>query len=148
MKITRKHITTAGVLMILMFASGAQTATMVLDNTDFMRSRETRIFPFEIIEGGHFKATLTDFEFLAPFDVPALAILKGKEIVGGHLLGSEILKFQAEPSIFAANVFRIAWGNLVFSLSRLKMSDTPIPAAALLILAGLIGLIALKRRRK
>jgi hypothetical protein len=41
-----------------------QAATVALDETHFMIGTETRMFPFEITEAGHFKATLTDFEFL------------------------------------------------------------------------------------
>jgi hypothetical protein len=104
MKIKRKLGTAAGVLLILMLASGAQAATVVLDETDFIRGTETRMFPFEIVEAGLFKATLTDFEFLLPFDVLALAILKGKEIIGDPLLGSGTFKFQADPGNFTANV--------------------------------------------
>jgi hypothetical protein len=48
MKINRMLRSTAGVLLILMLASGAQAATVVLDETDFMRGTETRNFPFEI----------------------------------------------------------------------------------------------------
>ncbi len=156
MKRKQKLRTTAGVLLILMLASGAQAATVVLDKTDFLRGTETRMFPFEIIEGGHFKTTLTDFEFPAPFDIPALFILKGKEIVGNPLLGFRMFKFQADPGIFFANVFGVSGSGpdfnlfhlLDLSLSRLKMSDEPMPAAAVLILIGLIALIALKGRRK
>jgi len=109
MKIKRKLRTTAGVLLILMLASGAQAATVVLDEIDFMRGKETRMF-----------------------------------------------KFQAAPGIFDANVFGLAGDDSVLSLSRLldlslsrlKESDEPIPTAAILILVGLIGLIALKGRRK
>jgi hypothetical protein len=150
MKRKRKLSTTAGVLMILMLASGAQAATVVLDETDFMRGTERRMFPFEIIESGHFKATFTDLEFLA------LVILKGKEIIGDPFLGSGMFKFQADPGIFSANVLGVAGGVsdlslfriLDLSLSRLKTSDEPVPAGAVLILVGLIALIALKGRRK
>ncbi len=131
-----------------MLASGAHAATVVLDEYDFMSGTETRMFPFEIIEGGNFKATLTDYEFLAPFDVLALVILKGNEVVGDPLSGAGMFKFQPEPGIFTANFFGIAGGALDLNLSRLMVSDEPIPAAALLILVGLIALIALKGRRK
>ena len=144
----RKLRTTAGVLMILMLASGAQTATVVLDDTVFMRGTETRMFSIENIESGHFKARLTDVEFLASFDVMALAISKGKELVGDLLLGSGMFKFQADPGIFPTSVLGIAGGDSDRSLSQLKVSDEQIPTAALLILVGLIALIALKRRRK
>ena len=109
MKRKRKLSTTAGVLLILMLASGAQASTVVLGKIDFMRGTETRMFPFQIIGGGHFKATLTDFEFPAPFDVLAPAILRGKEIVGTPLLGSGMFKFQAAPGIFSANVHGVAF---------------------------------------
>jgi hypothetical protein len=126
MKIKRKLRTTAGVLLILMLASGVQAATVVIGSTGFMRGTETRTFPFEIIEGGHFKATLTD------------------------------LKFPADSGTFSANVLGVAGGEsdlsllrlLDLSIARLKGSDEPMPAAAVLILVGLIGLIALKGRRK
>jgi len=156
MKRKRKLSTTAGVLLILMLASGAQASTAVLDKIDFMRGTDTRMFPFEIIGGGHFKATLKDFEFTAPFDVLAPAILKAMEIIGDPVLGTGMFKFQADPGIFAANVLGVAGDNsgfslyrvLELSLSRLRESDGPMPTAALLILVGLIGLIALKGRRK
>ena len=138
MKIKRKLRTLAGVLLILMFASGAQAATVVFDKTDFMRGRET------------------DFEFLILFDVPVMAILKGLEIVGAPLLGSGMFNFQAEPGISTADVNKVAGGGSVLSmprlsdlgLSRLKVSDEPVPTIALLILVGLIALIALKGRRR
>ena len=109
MKIRRKLRTTAGVLLVLMLAPGAQAATVVLDEIDFMRATETGMF-----------------------------------------------KFRAAPGIFAANVLGVAGDDsdlslfrlLDLNLSRLKESDEPIPTAALLILVGLIGLIALKGRRK
>jgi hypothetical protein len=147
MKIKRKLRTAAGVLLILMLASGAQAATVVLDETDFIRGTETRMFPFEIVEGGLFKATLTDFEFLAPFDVLALAILKGKEIVGDPLLGSGMFKFLADPGSFTANVLGVAGNEPDLSLFRVQVSSVPIPAPALLFASGLIALIALRRRR-
>ena len=156
MTIKRKLSTIAGGLMILMLASGVQAATVVLDETDFVRGTETRMFPFEIIESEHFKATLTDLEFPAPFEVLAPAILKAKEIIGDPVLGTGMFKFQADPGIFAANVIGVAgdvsdlslFRVLELSLSRLRESDGPMPTAALLILVGLIGLIALKGRRK
>ena len=153
-KIKRTLRATSGVLLILMLASGAQAATVVFGETDFMFGTETRTLPFEIIEGVHFKATLSDSEFPAPFDAPA--ILKGKEIIGDPLLGTGMFKFQANPGTFSANVLGVAGGESDLSLlrlldliiARLKVSDEPMPAAAVLILVGLIGLIALKGRRK
>jgi hypothetical protein len=138
MKMKRKLRTLAGVLIILVFASGAQAATAVLDKTDFMRGTETNI------------------EFLAPLDATALAILKGMAIVRAPLLGSEMFKFQADPGISTADVNKVAGGGSVLSmprlsdlgLSRLKVSDEPVPTIALLILIGLIALIALKGRRR
>jgi len=67
-----------------------------------------------------------------------------------------MFKFQADLDIFVANVLGVAVDNsgfnlfrvLELSLSRLGESDGPMPTAALLILVGLIGLIALKGRRK
>jgi len=156
MKIKRNLRTTAGVLLILMLASGVQAATVVFGVTGFMRGTETRTFPFEIIEGGHFKATLTDFKFQAPFGALTTAILKGKEIIGDPLLGTGRFKFQADPGTFSTNVLGVAGDEsdlsllrlLDLSIARLKISDEPMPAAAVLILVGLIGLIALKGRRK
>jgi hypothetical protein len=109
MKIKRKLRITAGVMLILMLASGVQAATVVLDEIDFMRGTETGMF-----------------------------------------------KFRVAPGIFAANVLGVAGDDsdlslfrlLDLNLSRLKESDEPMPAAAVLILVGLIGLIALKGRRK
>jgi len=134
----RKLRTIAGVLLILMFASGTQAVAVVLDKTDFMRSTET------------------DFGFLAPFGEPVLAILRGLEIVGAPRFGSGMFNFPAEPGILAADVNKVADGGSVLSmprlsdlgLSRLKVSDEPVPTIALLILVGLIALIALKGRRR
>ena len=73
-----------------------------------------------------------------------------------HGTETRIFKFQADPVIFSANVLGVVGGDpdlslfrlLDLSLSRLKVSDEPIPAGAVLILVGLIALIALKGRRK
>ena len=94
--------------------------------------------------------------FLAPFDVQALSILRGKEIVGTPLLGSGMFNFQAGPGIFSTNLLWAAGVDWDLGLSRLlnierfrvKLSDEPLPAAAVLILVGLVALIALKGRRK
>ncbi len=93
MKIKRNLSTAAGVLLILMLASGAQASTVVLDETDFICDTATRMFPSEIVEGRFLKATLTDFEFLPPFDALALPILKGKDIVGDPFLGLRMFEF-------------------------------------------------------
>ena len=71
-------------------------------------------------------------------------------------LGSEMFISQPVPSNFPANVLGVAesvsdlslFRVLDLSLSRLKASDEPVPAGAVLILVGLIALIALKGRRK
>jgi hypothetical protein len=137
----------AGILLVLMLTSGTQAATVILDETDFMRGIETRMFPFEIVEAGDFTASLTDYKFLAPFEVLALAILKGDEIIGEPLLGPGMFKFQADPGIFNANVFGVAGGESDLSLFRVKVSTVPIPTPLLLFASGLIALIALRRRR-
>lgn len=147
MKKYLKFRTTATVLMVLVLASGVQAATVVLDETDFMRGTETRMFPFEIMDSGSFKATLTDFEFLAPFEVLALAILKGNELVGDPLLGPGIMNFQADPGIFSANILGVAGGEPDLSLFRVQVSTVPIPAPVLLFASGLIALITLRGRK-
>ena len=148
MKIQAKLGTAAGVLLILLLASGAQAATLVFDKTGLQRGTDTGRFPLEILMDGHFKETLPDFEFLAPFDVRAQAILRGKEIVAPPLLGS---------GMFPTNLLGIAgreWDLGLFRLldhldrSRVKFSDEPLPATAVLILVGFVALIALKGRRK
>ena len=147
MKIKRKLRIAAGVLLILMLASGAQAATVVLDEDVFIQGTETKMFPFEIIEGGLFKATLTDFEFVAPFDLLALVILKGNEIVGTPLSAPGMFEFQADPGSFTANVFGVAGGDPDLSLFGVEVSAVPIPATVLLLASGLIALIGLRRRR-
>jgi hypothetical protein len=137
----------AWILLIVVFAFGAQAATVVLDEKDFIRGRETRDYPFEIKEAGQFKATLTDLEFLAPFEILALVILEGTEIVGEPLLGHGMFKFQAEPGVFNANVLGVAGGNPDLSMFRVEVAAVPIPATALLFASGLIALIALRRQR-
>ena len=156
MKIQGKLSTAAGVLLILLLASGAQAGTVAFDRSDLQRGTDIGMFPFEIIIGGHFKEMIPHSGFLAPFDVQALAILRGKEIVGIPLLGSGMFNFQASPGIFPTNLLGVAWvdwGLGLFRLlnidqSRVKLSDEPLPAAAVLILVGLVALIALKGRRK
>ena len=138
MKIKRKLRTLTGVLLILMFTSGAQGATMVFDKTDFTHGRKT------------------DVEFLVLFDVPVMAFFRTLEIVGAPRLGSGMFKFQADPGISPVDVNKAAGGGSALSiprlsdlgLSRLKVSDEPVPTIALLILVGLIALIALKGRRR
>ena len=142
----RKLSTTAGMLLILMMlASGVQAAT-VLDNVAFISGRETQMTEFEIMDGGLFKATLTDLEFLSPFDVLALAITTGPDVVG-TLVGTGMFTFTADPGIFVANVLGIAGGVSDLSLYRVQVSAVPIPAPVLLFASGLITLVALRRRR-
>lgn len=138
MKIKRKLRTLTGVLLILMFTSGAQAAMMIFNETDFMRGRKT------------------DVEFLILFDVPAIAFIRGLEIVGAPPLGSGMFKFKADPGISPVDVNKAVGGGSALSiprlsdlgLSRLKVSDEPVPTIALLILVGLIAFIAFKGRRR
>jgi hypothetical protein len=138
MKIKRKLSILTGVLLILMFTSGAQAGTMIFDKTDFMPGRKT------------------DVEFLVLFDGPVMAFFRSLAIVGAPLFGSEMFKFQADPGISPVDVNKAAGGGSALSmprlsdlgLSRLKVSDGPVPTIALLILVGLIALIAMKGRRR
>jgi hypothetical protein len=138
MKMKRKLRTRAGVFLILIFASGAQAAGVVSDKTDLM------------------DGTKTDFGFLALFDDPAPVVLTGLEIVEASLFGCAMFKFHLKSDILAADVNKLAGGGSVLSmprlsdrgLSRLKVSDEPVPTIALLILVGLIAIIALKGRRR
>ena len=116
MKIKRTLRAISGALLILMLASGAQSATEVFDRTDLRHGTEMKMFPS----------------------------------------GSGMIISQPVPRNFPANFFGIAGGDWDLGLfrfwdlnrSRLKVSDEPLPAAAVLILVGLIALIALKGRRK
>ena len=138
MKIRRKCRTLTGVLLILMFTSGAQAATTVFEKTDLLRGRKT------------------DVEFLVLLDIPVMFFFKYLEIVRAPLLGSGMFKFQADPGISAVDDKKATGGGSALSipqlsdlgLSRLKISDEPVPTIALLILVGLIALIALKGRRR
>jgi hypothetical protein len=138
MGIKRTLKTLAGVLLILVFASGAQAATVVIHKTGFRHGTET------------------GFEILAPFGVPVPDILKGIKVVASSPLGSGMFKFQTDPVISTADVNKVTGGGAVLSmprlsdlgLSKLKLSDEPVPTIALLILVGVIALIALKGRRK
>ena len=145
MKIKRNLRTAAGVLLVLMLAVGVQAAT-VLDNVAFISGTERQMTEFEILDGGRFKATLTDLEFLAPFDVLALAITTGPDVVG-TLVGQGMFNFTADPGTFVANVLGIAGGDSDLSLYRLEVSAVPIPAPVLLFASGLIALITLRRRK-
>ena len=138
MKIKRKLRTLTGVLLILMYTSGAQAAKLVFDKTDFMHGRKT------------------DVEFLVLFDVPVMVFSRSLEIVGAPRLGSGMFKFQADPGISPVDLNKPAGGGSALSmprlsdlgLSKLKISDEPVPTIAILILVGLIALIALKGRRR
>ncbi len=143
MKLKRQLRTTAGVL-ILMFASGVQAAT-VLDNVAFISGTETQMTEFEIMDSGLFQATLTDLEFLSAFDVLALAITTGPDVVG-TVVGSGMFTFAADAGTYVANVFGIAGGVSDLSLYRVQVAAVPIPATALLFSSGLIALIAMRRR--
>ena len=145
MNINRTLKMAVWVLLILMLASGVQAAT-VLDNVAFISGTSTQMSRFEIMDAGLFKATLTDLEFLSPFDVLALAITAGPEVVG-TLVGPGMFTFEADPGTFVANVFGIAGGVPDLSLYRVEVSAVPIPAPALLFASGLIALIALRRRQ-
>jgi hypothetical protein len=121
-----------------MFTSGAQAAKMIFDKTDSMPGRKT------------------DVEFMVPFDGPVMALFRSLAIVGAPLFGSEMFKFQADPGNPPVDVHKAAGGGSALSiprlsdlgLSKLKVSDEPVPTIALLILVGLIALIALKGRRR
>jgi hypothetical protein len=143
MKIKRKLRTLTGVLLILMFTSGAQAATMIIDKTDSMRGRKTEV------------------EFLVLFDGPVMAFFRSLKIIGVPILVWGMLKFQSDPAISPVDVNKVDAGKAVgggsvlsiprlsdLGLSKLKVSDEPVPTIALLILVGLIALIALKGRRR
>ena len=156
MKINRALRTRAGVLLILILASGAQATTAIPDKSHLMRRAEPGMYPVGLVECGYFGPRTADVEFAAPSDAPDPSISMGKQIFGGFFSGSGMFKARADRSIFPAGVTEAGGGGSVFSISRLldlsqfklKVSDEPIPTVALLILVGLVAIIALKGRRK
>jgi len=156
MKINRRLRKATGVILIVMFASGALAVTTILDKIDLMRGRETMVFPSNLIEGGYVKATLTSLEFPALFDVLVLPYMWGKEIARAPHSGSRLFGFTVDPDLSTAGALKPAGSDsdprlfhfLDLDLFRLKGPKKPIPTPALLILVDLIALIALKGRRK
>ena len=114
LKLTLRAI--PGALLILLLASGAQSATAVLDKTDLRHGTEMKMFPSG---SGMFISQPVSRNFPANF-------------------------FGLAEGVSDLSLFRV----LDLCLSRLKVSDEPVPAGAVLILVGLIALIALKGRRK
>ncbi|UCF93061.1 MAG: hypothetical protein JSW39_02585 [Desulfobacterales bacterium] len=145
MKLRRKLEAAVVLLLMLMLATGAQAAT-VLDAFDFISGTDTRVYPFEIMNAGPYQVTLTDFEFLAPFEVLLLAITTGTTVVD-TLVGPGVSTFQAAPGDFVANILGVAGEPFDLSSFRVQVAPVPIPATALLFSSGLIALIAVRRRR-
>ena len=142
--------------LIVMLASVVQAATIMFENTDFTRSKESMVFPLNMMAGRHFETSPAGFEFPALFDVRSLTILKGGKVVGACHSGSRMSSYMIDSDILTSGAPKPAGSDsdprlfrfLDIDLFRLKWPEEPIPAPALLILVGLIALIALKGRRK
>ena len=83
MKTNRKLRKAAGVLLIVMFASGALAATIILVDTDFMRSTESTVLPYKISDFDPKLFRFLDLDLFRlkgpeePIPTPALLILVG-----------------------------------------------------------------------
>ena len=83
MKTNRKLRKAAGVLLIVMFASGALAATIILVDTAFMRSTESMVFPNKIKDYDPNLFRFLDLDLFRlkgpeePIPTPALLILVG-----------------------------------------------------------------------
>lgn len=154
MKIKRKPESSAGVWLILMIAFIVQVASLVSDGIGYICLTETRTLPSEIMGDKCVKATLAEKEFRVPLQTPVF--LDGEETDGYLLPFLGIEKFQPtlgmgntkNPTLLQARSERGLSQLLDYSLTRFKTFDEPIPTTALLVLAGLVAIIALRRRRK
>lgn len=138
---------------------------------------ERKIFftdSFEIDVAGPYLAILTDFEFPAPLKRSGLIITTGTETMG-TLFGPGYFSFDAEPGTYYLGFFALAgngrghgsghegprgrdgWpfpppghglGSLKLGQFGVQVSLVPVPAAAWLLGSGLLGLIAVARRRR
>jgi len=147
MKLKRGIGVGLGLLLVLVMATEGLAAT-VLDETAFVSGTELFAFEFEIVDGGQYQTTLTDFEFPASFDALLLFVSTGMDVVGTPLVGPGMFTFDADPGMFAANILGVAGGDFNLGAFKVEVAHAPVPPAILLLSSGLIGLIGMKRLRK
>ncbi len=136
------------IAVIAAFLTGicsVQAATVVYD--DFQVVSENTVFttPFEVTQAGTYKAELVDFEYPAAFDILSLGITQDLTPLGfGFGTGSFTFNVLS-PGTLLAHLAAIpeAGGQGIYALQIMAI---PLPAAAALLLSGLIGLVVVGRR--
>ena len=133
--------------MLMIAAEGM--ASTVLDEDAFVTGAKFIDFEFEIVDGGQYQTTLTDYLFPAPFDTLLLFISTGMDVVGTPLVGPGMFTFDADPGIFMAHVLGLTGGDFKLGCFNVEVAAThvPVPPAILLLSSGLIGLIGTRRFR-
>jgi hypothetical protein len=147
----RIAVMTIGALLIT--AGNSWANTVVYDKVELFETQREFTETFEILEAGSYLATLTDFEF------PMSMIETGMDVTTatstlGMLMGPGSFIFNAMPGNYYvsfygfADVFSDKLPDTQLGQYGIEISQIPVPPAAWLFCSGLLGMIAISRRKK
>jgi hypothetical protein len=108
---------------------------------------------FEITEAGSYLATLTDFGFPVPMVATGMDVTTSTDLLG-KLTAPGSFIFDATPgnyfvSFFGfADVFSDKLPDTRLGQYGIEITQIPVPPAAWLFGSGLLGMIAISRRKK
>ena len=146
-KVFKTAVMTIGVLLFT--ASTSWASTVVYEKVELFQTETFFTDIFEITDAGNYKATLTDFNFLAPMELTGMNVTTATELLGS-LVKPGSFTFDAAPGEYYVSFFGLAGKPSVPSQYGIEISQVvvPVPAAVWLFGSGLLGLIGIARRKK
>ncbi len=127
----------------------------VYEDVGFINDMEFSSTPFYIpvdttSSDNFYRATLTDFENPAAFDLLGLDVTTSTTSMGAALItgdGQKFFDFDATPGVYYANLFGVAGGELDLGLYGVQIAMVPEMEVWAMMLAGM-GLIGYQLRRQ
>ena len=144
-KASKIVVMTIGALLI---TSGHAWAATVYDKVELFQTETFFTDSFEISDAGTYMATLTDFSFPAPMIDTGMNVTTATDLLGS-LMAPGSFMFNATPGRYFVSFFGTADVSTSSQLGQygIEISQIPAPAAAWLFGSGLIGLVAVARRK-
>jgi len=134
-----------GIAAFLAGICSAQASSVVYDDFQVVTEDTVVTTPFEVTQAGTYRAQLVDFEYPAAFDILSLGITQDMTPLGFRFDTGSFTFNVLSPGTLLAHLAAIpgAAGSGVYALQIMAI---PIPAAAVLLFSGLIGLVVVGRR--
>ncbi len=132
----------------LLITAGNSWADTVYEKVELFENSMIINDVFEVTEAGIYRATLTDFEFPLAMVATGMAVTTTTDLLGS-LLSSGSFIFDATPGNYFVSFFGIAddFSSTKLGQYGIDITQIPVPPALWLFCSGLVGIIAISRRK-